>query len=243
MLTRTFNFVNDVETGLHGWRMKGRPDFDPAIQGFAVAHDALDHLQCETGHIAEEIAAFGAMYRIRFETGYFEFFHPRSSISHNPINLAYNLTDDFLRILIEDEPLKTIIPVTPVKHTLLDETLECYFKEFSEALVASVIKQTTELTETEWYARSWDYAEWKQAFSALQNKTNIAAWLRKGYISATRRFPDPYTAAFDVFHGIAKSVDELTPSATLGDVLKVHVNIKQNTCWVVHETEHGWRYN
>lgn len=92
--------AKDEEIGEMGWRDSRVPHnsstYGPLSYGYGLAHDMLEHFAFE--HIGDEIQAHAAMYRLRYESGWY---HPDSGrnlrledIASEWVNLIRGLEND-----------------------------------------------------------------------------------------------------------------------------------------------------
>ena len=94
MIRCDFVFGEDSEFGTDGWIPKANLDFN-AMNGMGVAHDTMEHFNLGEGTLEEEFLAFGSMFYIRVEGGYF---HNYTRSHLRPVD---HLSSDLAKFSIE----------------------------------------------------------------------------------------------------------------------------------------------
>jgi hypothetical protein len=182
-ITRRFRIEKHEEFGMMGMRPLWLRDADP-YTGMAVAHDILEHFPVEPGPVEGEFMALGAAFYIRGEGGYWSYFMPENRNSPEK-HLASDIPDIIARVRNGDQSLGTTPRTLP-----LSADIESSINEIlNEAGKELVDREMERLTAVE-----------RMAF---------AAWFRRGYRGAARRYGvDAYSLAH-LFREIELKADKI----------------------------------
>lgn len=171
------------DVGEDGWLINGASEAYNPITGFGLCHDFFEH-NCKLDTIQDEIMAHGAMYWLRWESGYAH--QNRAAdpkeIGHEWENLLQGMPDAYL---------------APCPRTQrLDEDVE----ETLAAIIAEGLQVTT---------GDDGYTEWdKDDRQAIAQ--NYAGWFRKGYRWAANHYKcGRDRAVWDGFKALEKELEEL----------------------------------
>lgn len=208
---RVFEYVENVvnNNGIHsGWRLRESPHFDPMAVPYGVVHDALEHHTPGEDGIENEMMAFGAIYHIRANGGWWNQFGTN-------VNVDKMMAWDIARFL--HDRAFNILPC--------DETIT---KELNRFLVESFPLYLDRLESFHGITPgSPDYVKAMVAFY------NAGAWLSKGYTRARKRWHDNSSMSLTgLFNTITDKVASVFGKC--GDVLKIQFDTKTLWCDVEH---------
>lgn len=167
------------ETGEDGWVIRGCSEAYDPVGPLGVAHDFFEHnANLET--IQDEIMAHGAMYRLRWETGYVY----RVPFSRGPETIGYEFEN-----LISGMYYADLAPAPD----------EPELEEHVEAdLAAIIVKGLT----VEAYDDEVDRLQWLAQ--------HYAGWFRKGYRWAEEHYEcGAERAVYDGFQALEQHLEEL----------------------------------
>lgn len=189
-LIRRFTWTDgdDDDNGLEGWRMDGFETLD-TVQGFGLAHDALEHFDATLGMDAE-MKAFGAILYGRIDYGW------RPARGGRGTNLE-DLQYDIQRFLEDDAEWCTPIPYKPLSDKLIASTewAENKLNEF-EAILVRMLQEPNEM-------RGGDEPFCPNEADARIKASHMVQWMRRGYTQTVQRWEkvdgqQGFINAFDV---------------------------------------------
>ena len=197
MLTYSFDHKEWDEVGGMGWLIHGAPkQFNP-VSGMGVAHDILEHHKDDTGELHNELMAFGAMYRVRGETGYW---CRKQGYNTDPVfhmsNGILTIFDDACVRSEDPEVLRPFVGQVSTGNCNTDEELRHIAKEGARRVAE-------EYNDEDAYG-------FKLNSKDIQDTAN---WMIAGYCKNAERFKDVSTYALcDTFVQIEEQSDQLLNS-------------------------------
>jgi hypothetical protein len=213
-----FVWGHDEDRGMSGWVLASMPHFDP-VQGFALAHDMLEHTDTYPG-MEGEAMAFGGICYIRIEGGYMD--EERSSRGARPdrheyaITLGYELANFFEHE--NDDHGGWVIERTE-EPPVDDEELELLF--------ADIARETSRQGQKE-FLWSEDEEERREHRRDMRKAAvSIIPWLRRGYRKCEAFWeagnPQQMSCLFrDIESTIDTEIDHTEHYP--GDRISVHIN-------------------
>jgi hypothetical protein len=190
------------DTGEDGWALQGASEAYNPTSGFGLSHDFFEHgLKLDT--IQDEIMAHGAMYWLRWETGYVY----RNGADVKPERIGWEF-ENLLRGMYD----ATLDPA-PKTQRLDDDT---------EELLTAIVAEGRKAAE--------GIADEDDADSIDQLVAHYAGWFRKGYRWARSYYKaGAERTVYDGFHALTEAVDELEKRELYhGDEL--HISFSPVSC-------------
>lgn len=203
-------------TGELGWTINKTRNcqlFQPITYAYGLAHDILEHFAFDS--LADEIMAHGAMYRIRYETGWTNKYGQSLSIA----NLAHAWAGLFQGVFSDGLEM----PSTARK---LDDCIEKDIEQIIAQGTVIVLEENTGEHVGE------DLSMLRERF---------ADWFRIGYRKASKRYRkhDVYQVGY-MFTQLANRLEKLTPDFE-GQTVSVHVDISGGKIVISEKiTEHEY---
>lgn len=212
-LIRHFTWTDghDDENGIEGWRMRGFEELD-TVQGFGLAHDALEHFDATLGMDAE-MKAFGAILWGRIDYGW------RSS-SRGRLTTIDDLGYDIQRFLEDDAEWCTPIPYSRLREgtTGSADWAEGKLNEF-EATLIGMLQEKNE-------ARGGDEPFCPSNADARIKAGHMVQWMRRGFQQAERRWAkvDGQLGFINAFDTIANHRYTTRDHGENGDELVIRID-------------------
>lgn len=170
MVNITVQYAEDDETGILGLRPIGLPsDMNSSVEGYAVAHDVLEHLNGfeNIGPIADELQALGAMWYIR---GQFGMLSKRGTIYSPHESIAFDLSRMFEDFYLHN----SYLPIPP-------KTKKCDFDDDFHDIIKLML-------EKGWFDSS-DIRPDHDSVVKLYKRAALS-YMRIGYRKAKKRYED-----------------------------------------------------
>lgn len=163
MISAIFTTELHPEYGTMGFRMRGRPHFEP-IGGMGVAHDLLEHFPNDGGDLEGELMALGASLYVRNMDEYYanKGVHdtdPASHISSEFVQQCHLLGDAYTLRAINTRPLRD---------------------EYVESCIQNIVTRGRRLVHADVGA----FPVWLKT----GHKAALVGWLRAGYRAAAQRY-------------------------------------------------------
>jgi hypothetical protein len=187
----TLTATEDPETGEVGWRdsriPRNSPSYGPIVYPFGLAHDMLEHFAFE--HVGDEIMAHGAMYRIRYEGGWYR---PESGSSLSLKDFGYEWIN-LVRALAGDGQLLFPPKTRPLSHEIEED-------------ISSIVEYGQQIVRE---AYSNFFEDVRADLQAVSER--FRAYFRMGYRKCGQRYKIPFYNVAETFNVIAKAFERRAP--------------------------------
>jgi hypothetical protein len=196
MPTRKFVTAVDEDSGIWGFQPIGIDGAEPAY-GNGVAHDTLEHFVGTTGDgLADELMAFGAMWWIRVDNGFF-----LRQWNPDPIYQLKSDLGDFF-----NERGSGYLPEPPVRALHPRHTKRSQFHEFLRLMAAGA----EECINEHGYDANEDEIEGMRESLDAAFQRRCAGWMMEGYLRAPRRYRgiDSYTV-MELFKRLGQKMERI----------------------------------
>ena len=218
MLSKTFVYAQDADSGLIGWRPLDQAEFSPG-DPMLVAHDTLEHFANDTGALTDELRALGAFAFIRIDTG---FVNERGLHMTGEEILASLVESTIRRALMDSvyEEIREIAPPPPTRRLNAE-----VYGDWPDAWFQNGAAKGVELLRKELqHNEDSDLAE---VLCTSETVARVADWLRIGYRAAFKRYRGDCNRALLLLKQIQRDVDEVNKSndVEFGDKLRVSASI------------------
>ena len=206
MTTAVFTVAMNDSYGMLGFRLRGKPHFEP-LGSMAVAHDLLEHFPDDNGGPEGELEALGASLFIRGLTG-----------AYINGSAARNLQPDVVRLFREYHPGALLAPPA----TLGTKRVLTPDDEETEAQIDELLTRLRRPDE-------WDATLHGTDLITPDQQQAMAAWLRRGYRRARRRYGNPWHVSY-LFTAIENGVSKLEHHIEEGMELRIKYSAGRNAC-------------